>query len=240
MRKLTLLLVSLLFAGCGLMATPTPTPTPRPTATPDKGLEYYPPVDPEVRNLLIGAFEQYKKIPAYQELDGEKSLVVWPLISTGKFETIPILEKSVELDVVWVIDYNHIKTPVQFPYVYGVWFEKDKSYYLFANSASSQPTISDRDEAKQQILQDLPTGIPFLVRVGSFVERGKVDWGRCNYPQSLCDFGSFYAEKIDFGVTRLFISRSEQRIPDWWFLYGWLYDNLGTSIRINLPKGGER
>ncbi len=235
MRKLVFLLVSLLLAGCGLRPTPTPSPTPRPTVTHDRGVEYYPTLAPEVRDLLINEFEQYEKIPAYRELEGEKSLVVWPLISTGKFETIPIPEKSVELDVVWVIDYNHIKTAVQFPYVYGVWFERDKSYYLFANSASSQPIVSDRDEVRRKIPEDLPKGIPFLVRVGTFVERGKLDWEKCNYPKPLCDFGSFYNENIDFGVTRLFISRTEQRVPDWWFLYGWLYDNLGTGVRINLP-----
>lgn len=237
MRKLTLMVISLLLVGCGLMTTPTPSPTPRPTATPTKVLEYYPTVETQIRDLLTETFDQYKKIPAYQEVNGEKSLVVWPLISTGKFETIPIQVqgKNIDLDVIWVIDYNHIKTPAQFPYVFGVWVDDEHTYYLFANGSSNQPIISNRDETKKQIPDLLPKGIPFLVRIGTFIERGKVDWESCNYPKSLCDFGSYYANEIDFGVTRLFISRTEQKIPNWWFLYGWLFDNLGTSVRVNLP-----
>ncbi len=233
MRKLLFLFV-LMLTGCGLMATPTPTRTPRPTATPTEALEYYPTVEPEIQMLLTEYFEEYKKIPAYQEVNGEKSLTVWPLISTGKIETIPIREKNIELDVIWVIHYTDL-APVQFPYVYGIWLKDENTYYLFANSPSSQPAVSDRDVTRKEILTLLPRGIPFLVRVGTFVERAKVDWEKCNYQKSLCEFGSYYSDEIDFGVTPLFINRTEQKVPNWWFLYGWLFDNLGTSVRVNLP-----
>lgn len=239
MRKglLSLILFSLVLAGCGLLGHPEPTPTriPQPTATPTESLQYYPTVEPEIRSLLIEMFDQYKKVIPYQEVNGEKSLIVWPVVSTGRFETMRLDDKPVELDVVWVIDYNHIKVPTKFPYVYGIWFEDENSYFFFLNNADSQPILSNRNEVNEKIGDLLPKGIPFLVRLGTFVEPDRVDWKNCNYPKLVCDFGLYYSENIDFGITSQFVTRAEQRIPDWWFLYGWLFDNLDTSIRVNLP-----
>jgi hypothetical protein len=241
MQKTVLVLITLVvLAGCGVFRPETtPTNVPRPTATPTKGLEYYPTVEPEVRGILIQMFDEYKKVIPYQEVNGEKSLVVWPIVSTGEFETIRVDDKPVELDVVWVIDYNHIKIPTKFPYVYGVWFKDEDQYFFFQNNAGSQPIQINRDEAKGTISDLLPRGIPFLVRLGTFVERDRVDWKNCNYPKLICDFGLYYSENIDFGVTSQFVTRAQQRIPNWWFLYGWLFDNLGTSIRLDLPGGEE-
>lgn len=236
MRKTMLTLLLVFLAGCSFRATSAPTATPRPTPTPTEVPRYYPTVSPEIRQILSLAFGDYKKQIPYQEVNGEASLVVWPLVSTGRFETIPVPEQNVELDVLWVLDYNHIQVPTKFPYVYGIWFETDNTYYYFINRAfENGPQNKYRQEAINEAQSLLPKGIPFLVRIGGYVTRDGIEWEKCDTHNEVCRFGAYYKERVDRGTSRMFANRLEQVIPEGWYLYGWLFDNLGTSIRIDFP-----
>ena len=237
MRKTIVFMLLLVFlAGCSLRATPTPTAAPRPTPTPTEEMRYYPTVSPEIRQILSLAFGDYQRQVPYQEMNGEASLVVWPLVSTGKFETIAVPSQNVELDVLWVLDYNHIRVPTKFPYVYGIWFKEQNIYYYFINQAfENGPQIKPRQEAINEALTLLPRGIPFLVRIGGYVTREGIDWEKCDTHDEVCRFGAYYDEQVDKGTSALFAKRMEQVIPEGWYLYGWLFDNLGTSLRIEFP-----
>lgn len=232
------LAVTLLFAlltGFDFGAKPAPTPTPRPTATPTPAPRYYPTVLPETRQILMLAFDGYEKQPVYQEVNGEKSLVIWPLVSTGKFETFVLEDGEVEVDVVWVIFHAGGISATKFPYVYGIWFAKEKSYFFFINEAFAYgPKPYDRAKAQEEIQKLLPRGIPFLVRIGRYVSKDGINWDDCDANKLVCDFGSRYNDLYG-EMTNYFIRKLEYQIPEGWFLFGWLFDNLGANVRIDIP-----
>lgn len=238
MRKLTLLLVSLLLAGCGLMATPTQTPTPRPTATPTPELRYYPMAEKDVVVSLIKQIPKEWVSRSYEEIpiaDGVIKRFVLIAVSTGRLEQIQINDWLV--DVVWI--YHRNATASLYPLVVGV--QEGESYSPYYVRYTGQ---FERDEYLAYLKEHgiLDKGRLLFPSVkGDFVDRKTdIDWQACG-ETLFCRLGRYMEET--YGLDHSVVSGGaglNTPILEGWVL-AWMWDaaidenTLPKYQKVNLP-----
>ncbi len=243
MRKLTLLLVSLLLAGCGLMATPTPTPTPRPTATPTPEPRYYPTVDSQTSKAVLEQvpkpFKRYYS-EVTSPIDGTVySAFSLTVVSSGKIESLKAGDWN--LDVVWVYERNGNPRPAFYPLVVGV---EDKDGYTpyytrYAGESNRDSYLKFLEE--RSILERGRLLFPGIQSVkGGYVNLyEEIDWQACG-EDVFCRLGRYMEERygLDDEVTHQIMGAFS--IPEGWAL-AWMWDAATEEnadpqfMKINLP-----
>lgn len=130
MRKLILLLVSLLLVGCELMATPTPSPTPRPTVTPTEEVRFMPTADIDTAKAIHKHFSDYVKQSPWQTIP-ENRIVISSLVSTGETGSMEVLLEKHVVSVDYLVVYDYIYLGFGVPTVevaYGI-YDQEKYFY---------------------------------------------------------------------------------------------------------------
>lgn len=243
MRKLTLMIVSLLLVGCGLMSTPTPSPTPRPTATPTQEPRYYPTVDPQTAKAVLEQVPKpfqgyYSEVTS--PIDGTVySAFSLTVVSSGKIEVLKVGDWS--LDVVWIYERNANPRPAFYPLVVGV---EDKDGYTpyytrYAGESSRDSYLKFLEE--RSILERGRLLFPGIESVkGGYVSLyGGIDWESCG-GDTFCRLGQYMQEKfmLDEKVTHQIMGAFP--IPEGWVL-AWRWDAATEEntdpqfMKINLP-----
>ncbi len=243
MRKLVLLLVSLLLVGCGLRSTPTPSPTPRPTMTPTPEPRYYPTPDYETSKMILEQVPKpfkgyYSEITS--PIDGTVySAFSLTVVSSGKIESLRAGDWS--LDVVWVYERNGSPRPAFYPLVVGV-EDKDRytpyyTRYLGEHNRNSYLKYL----GEHAILERGRLLFPGIESVkGGYVSLyGGIDWQSCG-EGTFCRLGQYMQEKfgLDDDVTHQIMGAFP--IPEGWAL-AWMWDAATEEnadpqfMKINLP-----
>lgn len=220
MRKLTLLLVSLLLvlAGCSFMATPTPSPTPRPTATPTPAPRYYPTVDTqtaqELRYRILEPKDYY-----HESISPDGTIIRFfslMVISSGK--TGVMQAGDFVLDILWVYERNRIAT--QYPLVLGV--QQGNTYvpyYVGYSGDIERQTYLDYLE-QNGILDRGRKIYPSIS--GDFVSRSGVDWQTCG-DSAFCRLGQYMQETYNLDYRLINRVMGWNAIPEGWAL-AWMWD----------------
>jgi hypothetical protein len=241
MRKLTLMIVSLLLVGCGLMSTPTPSPTPRPTATPTQEIHYMPTAEIDVAKRIHTYFSDYIR-PSSWQVEPEPMIVIPSLISTGETGNLEVDldHKTVIVDYLVVYDYVYLGYGVPTVKVaYGISDEADY-FYLLNNEFWSGNKYSRR-QAYEDVTARFQRGT--LVGVNfygdGFVSMDlRVHWDKCEEmlenstrkdAKVFCDVGS-HLEKIQ-SVSE-FTRRTTLRFRDDWVVLGFISDYPNPPIQL--------
>jgi len=244
-RLLTLILFSLVLAGCGLFgrAEPTPTRIPRPTATPTEAPRYYPTVDASTRQELLYRVPKPKNY--YSEVvapDGTKyDTFGIMVISSGKVGTLKA--GPYELDVVWVYERN--LDVAYYPLVIGVWDGKAYTPYYtrYAGEPDRQAYLAYLEE--KGILERGRRLFPSIAdQSGGYVGLLKrIEWDRCG-DSTYCLLGKYMQDTYGLDDEVVYQLMGLYPIPEGWAL-AWRWgaateENADPSfIKIDLP-GGEK
>ncbi|WP_322508706.1 hypothetical protein [Anaerolinea sp.] len=235
MRKLVILLVSLLLAGCGLVPTPTPSPTPRPTVTPTQAPRYYPTVDPQTSQEIRYRVQEPKDY-YHESLAPDGTIIKFfslMVISSGK--TGVMQAGDFVLDVLWVYERNRIAT--QYPLIIAVQEGKTYTPYYVGYSGDI-----DRQTYLEYLEQNgiLDRGRKIFPSVsGDFVNRSGIDWQACG-DSTFCRLGQYLQETYDLDYRLINRVMGWNAIPEGWAL-AWMWDAATEEnsdpqfMKINLP-----
>ncbi len=234
MRKLILLLLFFLVAGCSFK--PAPAVTPIPTVTPTPAARYYPTADPQTAQALLSQVEipkdyyHEKKLP-----DGTKIQYFFlEVISSGEITTMSA--GDFVLDVVWVYERN--RTVAYYPLVVGAQEgETYTPYYMgYAGAAKRQEYLDFLQN--NDILGRGRRIYPSIT--GDYVSRGGIDWQGCG-ESVFCRLGKYMQDtyaldhQVELGIVGV-----NAPIPEGWAL-AFLWDAatndnaLPEYQKINLP-----
>ncbi len=237
MRKVTLLFVSLLLVGCGLMATPTPSPTSRPTATPTptQTPKYYPTADPQTAQELRYRLQEpggyYHEVTAPDGLQFKYfSLLV---ISSGEIGTLQI--GNFALDILWVYERNRIVA--KYPLVLGV--QEGNTYVPYYVGYSGTPERQTYLDYLQQhgILERGRKIFPSIS--GSYVSRKGIEWQSCG-KDVFCRLGRYMQDTYSQDYKVINRVMGWEVIPEGWAL-AWMWDaatdanSIPEAQKIDLP-----
>lgn len=241
MRKLTLLLVSLLLVGCGLRSTPTPSPTPRPTATPTEEVRFMPTADIDTAKTIHEHFSNYVKQSPWQTVP-EPRIVISSLVSTGETGSMEVHFEQHVVSVDYLVVYDYIYLGFGVPTVkvaYGI-YDHENYFYLLGNEF-----WEGKDFSQKQAQEDVAIRFPRGSFVGvnfygdGFVSRDlRVHWDKCKdvFQQSkrndaivLCDVGAELEKRQSVSD---FTQRATLKFREDWVVLGILSDYLNEPISL--------
>ena len=230
MRKLILLLLFFLVAGCSFK--PAPAVTPIPTVTPTPAARYYPTAEPQAAQELLRSLPEPKDY--YVELSPPGSQKVFKaftlmVISSGKTDTLQAGDWT--LDVVWVYERN--RAVAYYPLVVGAQEgETYTPYYLAYQGSPERQAYLDYLE-QNGILERGRKIFPSVE--GEFVSRSGIDWLLCGR-DVVCRLGKYMQDA--YGLEKSLISRTAgwQSIPAGWTL-AWEWD---AATATNTLPGEEK
>jgi hypothetical protein len=229
MRKLILLFLAFLLAGCSLSATPTPTPIP--TATPTPAARYYPTADPQTAQLLRSLPEPSDYYVELSPPGSQKVFKAFTLMVISSGETATMSAGDFVLDVLWVYERN--RTVAYYPLVVGVQ-EGDTytPYYMgYAGTAGRQEYLEFLQN--NDILARGRKIFPFVE--GDYVSRAGIDWQECG-EDVVCRLGRHMQETyaLDHQMQLGIVGVSP--IPEGWVL-AFLWD---AATATNTLPGEEK
>lgn len=246
-----LLLFSTAWLG-NVFDPPSPTRTPLPPATPTPHFSGEVPKD--VHQAVLAGLELFDVEIAYGQDQQGAWLQVYPLVSSGEFQTRTVtLEEGVAVaDVMIAYDHTAANTVVAVPVAIGVQMPGGEYIYLsqehiaaqYEKDGAANPYLAERSAALADATVRLPRGRLFVLTIFDFVSRVRVEWSQCpdkaylKPPMSLCRAGAAMDGRYE-SITHMFIARVEEKLPPDWFLVGWVFQEFDpvqdSAPNIPLP-----
>ena len=235
MRKLLFVVLALLLAGCGLVATPTPNSTPRPTVTPTPEPRYYPTADPQIVQELRYRVQEPKGYYHEFTTPEGKTIRYFSLMVVSTGETGRLQAGDFTLDILWVYERNRIVA--QYPLVVGV---QDGDAYVpyYVGYAGTPERQTYLDYLQQNEILERGRRI-FPSVSGDYISRSGIDWQSCG-EDTFCRLGRYMQQTYSLDNKVINRVMGWNAIPEGWAL-AWMWDaatddnTLPEYQKVNLP-----